>query len=199
VNIGLGVLNAFALRLAAVVGPAAAAGWAQDQQIGLFNWVELPPAVVLITTIILMDLAIYWQHRASHHFGWFWAFHCLHHADSDFDVTTGIRFHPGEALLSMVYKASIGVLIGAPPAAMLAFELYLAIGSLTEHANIKLPSSLDRAIRRIWVTPAMHIIHHSADSDDQNRNFGFALSIWDQLFGTYRNGPMPIRIGVESA
>jgi sterol desaturase/sphingolipid hydroxylase (fatty acid hydroxylase superfamily) len=186
INIGLGAFNLLLVRLASVAGPFALASLAAQQGFGLLNQFTLPPIVATILVIILMDFAIYWQHRASHRFGWFWALHKLHHADADFDITTGLRFHPGEALLSMLYKGAVGALLGAPPEAMLVFEVYIAVGSMIEHGNIALPPRLENVIRRVWVTPAMHTIHHSANGDDHNHNYSFALSIWDRLFGTYR-------------
>ena len=195
-NIGLGALNLLLVRLASVAGPFAIVTLAATYDFGLFNLVALPPAFVTILVIILMDFAIYWQHRASHRFDWFWALHKLHHADRDFDITTGLRFHPGEALLSMLYKGAIGALLGAPPEAMLLFELYIALGSMIEHGNIALPPRLERIIRRFWVTPAMHTVHHSAHGDDHNHNYSFALSLWDRLFGTYRARSSGITIGL---
>jgi sterol desaturase/sphingolipid hydroxylase (fatty acid hydroxylase superfamily) len=195
-NIGLGVLNLVLVRLAAVAGPFAVATFAAQQDFGLFNQFALPGWVGTLLVIIAMDFAIYWQHRASHRFGWFWALHKLHHADADFDVTTGLRFHPGEALLSMLYKGAIGALLGAPPEAMLLFELYIAVGSMIEHGNIALPPRLERVIRRFWVTPAMHTIHHSAIGDDHNHNYCFAISLWDRLFGTYQPNAKGNRIGL---
>jgi sterol desaturase/sphingolipid hydroxylase (fatty acid hydroxylase superfamily) len=185
-NIALGALNLVLVRLASVAGPFAVTA-------------VLPPALVTILVIILMDLAIYWQHRASHRFGWFWALHKLHHADADFDITTGLRFHPGEALLSMLYKGAVGALLGAPPEAMLLFELYIAVGSMIEHGNIALPPRLESVIRRFWVTPAMHTVHHSAHGDDHNHNYSFAISIWDRLFGTYRATGGGTMIGLPQA
>jgi sterol desaturase/sphingolipid hydroxylase (fatty acid hydroxylase superfamily) len=198
-NIGLGAFNLLLVRLASVAGPFALASLAAQQGFGLLNQLTLPPIVATILVIILMDLAIYWQHRASHHFGWFWALHKLHHADADFDITTGLRFHPGEALLSMLYKGVVGALLGAPPEAMLAFELYIAVGSMIEHGNIALPPRLERVIRRVWVTPAMHTVHHSASGDDHNHNYSFAMSIWDRLFGTYRATATGKAIGLPQA
>jgi sterol desaturase/sphingolipid hydroxylase (fatty acid hydroxylase superfamily) len=199
VNIGLGALNLLLVRLASVAGPFALASFAAQQGFGVLNQFALPPAVATILVIILMDLAIYWQHRASHRFGWFWALHKLHHADADFDITTGLRFHPGEALLSMLYKGAVGALLGAPPEAMLLFELYIAVGSMIEHGNIALPPRLERVIRRVWVTPAMHTIHHSASGDDHNHNYSFALSLWDRLFGTYRTAATGMGVGLTQA
>jgi sterol desaturase/sphingolipid hydroxylase (fatty acid hydroxylase superfamily) len=195
-NIGLGVLNLVLVRLAAVAGPFAVATFAAQQDFGLLNQFALPGWVATLLVIIAMDFAIYWQHRASHHFGWFWALHKLHHADADFDITTGLRFHPGEALLSMLYKGAVGALLGAPPEAMLLFEVYIAVGSMIEHGNIALPPWIERVIRRVWVTPAMHTVHHSALGDDHNHNYSFALSVWDRLFGTYRANGHGSEIGL---
>jgi sterol desaturase/sphingolipid hydroxylase (fatty acid hydroxylase superfamily) len=185
-NISFGAINLLLVRLASAAGPFAVASLAASYGFGLFNMISLPPLVTGLLTIILMDGAIYWQHRASHRFGWFWALHKLHHADADFDVTTGLRFHPGEALISMLYKGVIGALLGAPPEMMLVFEVYLAVGSMIEHGNIAIPQRVEAIVRRVWVTPSMHIIHHSANGDDHNHNFSFALSFWDRVFGTYR-------------
>jgi sterol desaturase/sphingolipid hydroxylase (fatty acid hydroxylase superfamily) len=185
-NIGLGAFNLLLVRLASVAGPFAIASFAAQQGFGLLNQFAVSPIVATILVIICMDFAIYWQHRASHRFGWFWALHKLHHGDTDFDITTGLRFHPGEALLSMLYKGAVGALLGAPPEAMVLFELYIAVGSMIEHGNIALPPRLESAIRRFWVTPAMHTVHHSAIGYDHNHNYSFALSLWDRLFGTYR-------------
>ncbi len=199
INIALGIGNLLLLRLLSVAGPFAFALAAQHIGFGLFNVITVPPIVTFVGVIIAMDLAIYWQHRASHQFGWFWALHRLHHADPDFDVTTGVRFHPGEAVVSMLYKGVCGALLGAPPEAMLLFELYLAVGSLTEHANLRMQPRIDRAIRLFWVTPAMHIIHHSATGDDHNHNFSFAISVWDRLFGTLRGDASGRTIGLPKS
>jgi sterol desaturase/sphingolipid hydroxylase (fatty acid hydroxylase superfamily) len=198
-NIALGVLNLLLVRLASIAGPFAIATLAVTYDFGLFNQFALPPALATIFVIILMDFAIYWQHRASHRFGWFWALHKLHHADADFDITTGLRFHPGEALLSMLYKGAVGALLGAPPEAMLLFELYIALGSMIEHGNIALPPRIERGIRAFWVTPAMHTIHHSAIGDDHNHNYSFAISLWDRLFGTYRANGHSSEIGLPQS
>lgn len=195
-NIALGALNLLLVRLVSVAGPFAIAAFAASYDFGLLNQFALPPALATILVIILMDFAIYWQHRASHRFNWFWALHKLHHADPDFDITTGLRFHPGEAVLSMLYKGAVGALLGAPPEAMLLFELYITVGSMIEHGNIALPPRIESAIRRVWVTPAMHTVHHSAHGDDHNHNYCFALSFWDRLFGTYRATGNVSRIGL---
>jgi sterol desaturase/sphingolipid hydroxylase (fatty acid hydroxylase superfamily) len=185
-NLGLGLANAVLGRLLAALGPVAAASWAATHDTGLLRLFELPPAALLILSIMLLDGAIYWQHRAMHHWHWAWWLHRLHHADPAIDVSTGIRFHPGEILVSLAYKSAVVVALGAPVSAVIAFELYLALFSMAEHSNIRLPARWEGPLRRLWVTPAMHRIHHSAHGDDHNHNYGFALALWDYLFGSYQ-------------
>jgi sterol desaturase/sphingolipid hydroxylase (fatty acid hydroxylase superfamily) len=195
-NLALGLCNGLVLRLAAVIGPLGAALLAQKYHIGLFHHLHLNAALTVILVVVLMDLAIYAQHRAMHRFAPLWHFHKLHHADTDFDITTGVRFHPGEALLSFFYKGAMVLLLGAPPQSVVVFELWLTLGSFIEHANIRLPQRVDSVIRRFWVTPAMHAVHHSAHGQDHNHNFGFAFSFWDQLFGSYRSNASGANIGL---
>jgi sterol desaturase/sphingolipid hydroxylase (fatty acid hydroxylase superfamily) len=199
VNLALGVGNALLTRLLGAAGPVAAATWAGAHDVGLFNAFALPVFAVMPLVIIALDLAIYGQHRALHRWAWGWALHRLHHADADFDVTTGVRFHPGEALVSMLWKSLCVIALGAPVAAVLAFEAYLAAGSLIEHANVRLPARTDAALRRIWVTPAMHRVHHSAHGDDHDHNFGFAIALWDRWFGSYRAAASGPNIGLSQA
>jgi sterol desaturase/sphingolipid hydroxylase (fatty acid hydroxylase superfamily) len=197
-NLLLGVANTLILRLLTAIGPIAAAHWAAGQNMGLFNYIHWPTPALAVANILLLDLAIYWQHRAFHRWHWGWALHRLHHADTMFDVTTGVRFHPGEALLSLFYKSAIVILLGVPPAIVLAFELYLTLFSLIEHANIRLPVRWEGNLRRFWVTPAMHRIHHSAHGGDHNHNYGFALALWDHLFGSYQSTASGPRIGTPT-
>jgi sterol desaturase/sphingolipid hydroxylase (fatty acid hydroxylase superfamily) len=197
-NLSLGLVNALLGRLLAALGPVGAASWAATQDIGLLRLVELPPLALLILSVILLDGAIYWQHRAMHRWQWGWLLHRLHHADTAIDVSTGIRFNPGEILFSLAYKGAVVILLGVPLSAVIIFELYLALFSMVEHANIQLSANWEGALRRVWVTPAMHRIHHSAHGNDHNHNFGFALALWDHLFGSYlpsANGP---RFGLPS-
>lgn len=186
VNLGLGLANSVAVRLLSVAGPAAMALWAQSADVGLFRQIDFAGPWAVAVSVVLMDLALYWQHRAMHSHDWLWAVHRLHHADGAMDVSTGVRFNPAEAILSMVYKSLVVVVLGAPVLAVFLFEAWIAIGSLIEHSNVRLPAAWDRRIRRVWVTPAMHLVHHSAHGDDHNHNYGFAIALWDHLFGTHK-------------
>ncbi len=198
VNLGLGVLNALVVRAAAALGPVAAALWAGQAGWGLFHLVTLPGWLVIMLAVMLMDLALYLQHRALHRLPWGWALHKLHHADTAMDVSTAVRFNPAEAVVSMLYKSALTLILGLPVAAVLLFEAWLAVGSMIEHGNIRLSPRADAAIRRIWVTPAMHAVHHSAHGDDHNHNYGFALAIWDHLLGTHRAAASGGQLGLPT-
>lgn len=149
----------------------------------------LPAWAGVVAGILLLDLAIYWQHRLLHIVPIFWRLHRVHHADKGFDVTTAVRFHPLEIVLSMGIKLGLIALLGVPALAVLLFEIALSAGSLFTHSNIGLPVSLDRRLRWLFVTPDMHRIHHSVHKDETNSNFGFHLSVWDRIFGSYRAMP----------
>jgi sterol desaturase/sphingolipid hydroxylase (fatty acid hydroxylase superfamily) len=196
VNFALGLVNALLVRLARVAAPVGVAVMAASADYGLLRQVDLPLPAVIIIAIIVMDFAIYWQHRLFHMTRWGWALHRLHHADGALDVSTAVRFNPAEALVSMLYKSALTLFLGLPWHAVLAFEAWLAVGSIIEHANLRLPPRADAVLRRIWVTPAMHRVHHSAHGNDHNHNYGFALSVWDHLFGTYRAQPSGQQIGL---
>ena len=188
-NLGLSFLNTLILRLlfpAAAVGMAALArqkGW------GLFNAHDAPAWLALTASVVILDFVIYLQHVLMHALPLLWRLHRVHHADLDFDTTTGIRFHPLETVVSMLIKMAAVVLLGAPLVAVLFFEVLLNATSLFNHGNVHLPSNLDRTLRLVVVTPDMHRVHHSVDEDETNSNFGFNLPWWDRLFGTYRAEP----------
>ena len=188
-NIGLVVFNTSLLR---VVFPLAAVGvaeYAQLLQWGLFNLVEVHPAIALLVSIIVLDAAIYLQHVMFHAIPLLWRLHRVHHADLDFDVTTGARFHPIEILLSMLIKFAVILLLGPPLAAVVIFEVILNAMAMFNHSNVRMPLALDAVLRRLIVTPDMHRVHHSHLADETNSNFGFNLSVWDRVFGTYRAQP----------
>ena len=139
--------------------------------------------------VLMLDLAIYFQHRVFHAVPALWRLHRMHHADLDFDATTGLRFHPVEIGLSMAIKLAVVVLIGAPPVAVLVFEVILSAASIFNHSNVRLPERLYRMLRRVLVTPDMHRVHHSIIRYETNSNFGFSVPWWDRLFGTYLAQP----------
>ena len=152
--------------------------------------------VALVLALVLLDLAIYAQHIVFHRVPALWALHRVHHADPHFDVTTGLRFHPLEILLSMGLKIVLVVALGAPPVAVLLFEVILNAASLFNHANIRLPVAVDRLLRLVVVTPDMHRVHHSDLRTETDSNYGFSVPWWDRLFGTYRAAPAAGQEGV---
>ncbi len=185
-NIGLSVLNTLVVRLLSLLLPVlpVAVAVTVDGE-GLLGALSMPTFVTCVAGFLLLDLAVYMQHVVFHHVPWFWRLHRVHHADTQFDVTTAIRFHPVEILLSLVWKIAVIIAFGIPALAVLVFEVVLNASAMFSHANVRLPGSLDRALRAIVVTPDMHRVHHSVVPREINTNFGFNLSVWDRLFGTY--------------
>jgi sterol desaturase/sphingolipid hydroxylase (fatty acid hydroxylase superfamily) len=188
-NIGLLLLNSLVLRLlfpAAAVGiaySAASLGW------GLFNQVDLPYWLEVTLSVLLLDLAIYLQHRLMHQLPLLWKLHRVHHADLDIDMTTGSRFHTLEILVSMLIKWLVIFLLGPALLAVLIFEILLNGMAVFNHANVRLPAKLDGLLRGLVVTPDMHRVHHSILRNETDSNFGFNLSVWDRLFNTYIDQP----------
>jgi sterol desaturase/sphingolipid hydroxylase (fatty acid hydroxylase superfamily) len=188
-NLGLLVVDGVLVRLVApgvVIGVAMAGeahGW------GLLNAHAMPAWTKAMVAVVMLDLAIYFQHVLFHAVPVLWRLHRVHHADTDFDVTTGTRFHPFEILLSVAIKCAAVAVIGAPAIAVLAFEMLLNATALFNHANGRLPASVGRWLRWFVVTPDMHRVHHSIVVQETNSNFGFNLPYWDHLFGTYRAQP----------
>jgi sterol desaturase/sphingolipid hydroxylase (fatty acid hydroxylase superfamily) len=193
-NLGIVVVGTLLLRAVFPVAAIGAATLASDAGWGVFNVLRVPPALAFAGSILLLDLAVWAQHRLFHGVPLLWRLHRVHHADLDFDATTGLRFHPLELLLSMLLKVVVVLVLGAPPLAVLAFEVLLNAASLFSHSNVRLSSRLDAALRTVMVTPDMHRVHHSTDPLETDRNFGFALSWWDRLAGTYLAQP---RLGHE--
>ena len=188
-NLALVFVNSALMRLLIPVSLIWFADHAALQNWGLFNLLDVPYWVGFIISLILLDVGMYFQHRLFHAVPVLWRLHRLHHADLDFDVTTGLRFHPIEILLSMGIKFALVAALGAPAAAVLVFEVVLNGMSLFNHANMKMPAGLDGFLRIFVVTPDVHRVHHSINSLETNSNFGFNLSCWDHLFGTYRAQP----------
>ena len=172
---------AFALPILAVV----AAADASAQGLGLFNRLDWPVWVELAIALLAFDLAIWAQHLITHKVPLFWRFHRVHHADRDFDVTTALRFHPVEIVASAALKVGLVYLLGPSVLAVILFEITLNAAAMFNHANLRLPGWLDRAVRLVLVTPDMHRVHHSVLRDEHDSNFGFSLSLWDRIFQTY--------------
>lgn len=200
-NLSIVLLNTLSVRLAfptAAVGMAALGvehGW------GLLNNYAVPTWLAIPLAVMAMDFAIWLQHVLVHAVPALWRLHRVHHADLDYDLTTGARFHPLEILLSMTIKFATITVLGAPVLAVVIFEIVLSSGALFNHGNIRLPAALDRALRWVVVTPDMHRVHHSVEPDESNSNFGFNLTWWDRLFGTYREqaraGQLAMTIGIH--
>jgi sterol desaturase/sphingolipid hydroxylase (fatty acid hydroxylase superfamily) len=200
-NLLLVVVDTLALRLLFPLTAVGAGLIAAEQSWGLLNLITLPTWFSVILALVALDFVIYLQHRLFHAAPWLWRLHRLHHADLEFDVTTGIRFHPIEIVLSMGIKLTAIVMLGAPALAVLIFEVVLNATSMFNHANVRLPDWLDRRLHFFVVTPDMHRVHHSVVRRETNSNFGFNLPWWDRLFGTYRAQPaaghLNMTIGIE--
>lgn len=184
-NVSLMLVGAALLALVSLSSAVAAAWIAQRYGWGLFHALEVRLAVAFVLSLLLLDLALYGQHRLMHQWPLLWRLHRVHHSATDLDVSAGVRFHPAEALVSMGFKALVVIALGAPPAAVLLFEILLNGFSLFTHANLRLPPAAERVMRRIFITPGVHWIHHSEVPAEQTTNFGFCLSLWDRCFGTW--------------
>lgn len=192
-NIAIVLLDSAIIRLMASLtvplAAIAAAMYAETRGWGLLNILVLPAWAEVLAAIIVLDFAIWLQHLLAHKIGVLWRLHQMHHADRDIDVTTAIRFHPVEIALSMIYKIAWVFVLGASPLAVLLFELILNGCAMFNHANVALPRWLDRVLRTVLVTPDMHRVHHSVIHREHDSNYGFNLSIWDRMFGTYTAEP----------
>jgi len=188
-NLAIVVINSLVLRW---LFPVLAVGFAMESQNrgwGLLNKIDLGYGANLAVSVVFLDFIIYLQHAMVHFIPLFWRIHRMHHTDLDFDVTTGSRFHPIEIVLSMVIKIAVIAALGPLPLAVFIFEIVLNGTALFNHGNIRLPLRAERVIRWLIVTPDMHRIHHSIYPEETNSNFGFSLSLWDRLCGTYRAQP----------
>jgi sterol desaturase/sphingolipid hydroxylase (fatty acid hydroxylase superfamily) len=188
-NLSLVALDTIVVRLVLPVAAVGVAGIAEAEGLGLLNQVDLPLWLAVPVAIAVLDLAIWGQHVAMHKVPVLWRLHRVHHSDVDFDATTALRFHPLEILISALYKMAVVAVLGAPAFAVILFEMLLSASALFTHGNVGLPPGVDRALRRLIVTPDMHRIHHSVVPEETDSNYGFSLSLWDRLFGTYRDQP----------
>jgi len=200
-NLGLVFLNSAILRLIFPMAAIGVAAFAAEQGWGLLNYFQLPFAFSVLLAIVALDFIIYLQHVLVHAVPALWRLHRVHHADLDYDVTTGARFHTLEIILSMLIKFATILVLGPPVVAVIIFEVVLNAMAMFNHSNVSLPSRLDRIVRLFVVTPDMHRVHHSVEDNEANSNFGFNLSIWDRLFGTYiaqpREGHENMTIGIH--
>jgi sterol desaturase/sphingolipid hydroxylase (fatty acid hydroxylase superfamily) len=196
-NLGLVVLNTVMLRLLFPLAAVGVAAFCVQNGWGLINHFRVPFVLAVPLAVIAMDFVIWLQHVMVHAVPALWRLHRVHHADLDYDLTTGARFHPIEIILSMLIKFATIVVLGPPVVAVVIFEVLLNATAMFNHGNIRLPAGLDRALRWIVVTPDMHRVHHSVEDDETNSNFGFNLPWWDRLFGTYRDQPRAGHVGMS--
>jgi sterol desaturase/sphingolipid hydroxylase (fatty acid hydroxylase superfamily) len=188
-NLLMQLVNTTSLRLIFPVFPVGIALLCTERGWGLLNFCQVPWAFAIVAGILALDVAIYFQHVMFHATPLFWRLHMVHHTDQDIDVTTGVRFHPLEIILSLSIKMAVVAIVGAPALAVLIFEVLLSGASMFNHSNLKIPIVLDRIIRLLLVTPDMHRVHHSVIIRESNSNYGFSFSVWDRVFGTYRPQP----------
>lgn len=200
-NLALAAIGTLALRVAVPLLATGTALEAARRGFGLFNWLDIPAVLAFVLSLLALDLLVYAQHVVFHKAGFLWRMHRVHHADPHIDVTTGIRFHPLEILISMGVKMAAVALLGAPAAAVILFEVLLNAAAMFNHSNLRIGEKADAVLRRIIVTPDMHRVHHSIHRDEHDTNFGFSISLWDRLFGTYRAQPREgheaMRIGLS--
>ena len=200
-NLSISAINVLMTRLLAPFTVIFVAFYAHSSGIGLLNVIETPTLLSIVVAVLLLDLSIYIQHIIFHKVDFLWHLHRMHHADLEFDVTTAIRFHPIEIALSLAIKMAVVLAIGAPAIAVVVFEVLLNGTSVFNHANIRIPASIDKFLRLFVVTPDMHRVHHSIIRKETNSNFGFNLPWWDYIFRTYRAQPelghSEMTIGIE--
>jgi sterol desaturase/sphingolipid hydroxylase (fatty acid hydroxylase superfamily) len=200
-NLGIVAANTLLVRILFPTTAVGLALLAQTRGFGLFNMIALPAWIGVVASVVILDIAIYLQHVLFHAVPALWRLHRMHHADLEFDVSTGLRFHPIEILLSMLIKFAVVAALGAPALSVLIFEVLLNATSMFNHANIRIPLGIDRVLRWLVVTPDMHRVHHSILARETNSNFGFNLPWWDRLLGTYRAQPAAgheaMTIGIE--
>jgi len=189
INLSMVVIDSIAVRLCFPLLAVGAAQYADDHTIGIFNLIVLPDVITVVIALLLLDLLIYAQHMLFHRIPILWSLHKVHHTEIALDVTSAVRFHPVEIMLSMLIKIAFVLLMGIPVLAVILFEISLNSLALFNHSNLKLPEGLDKILRKIIITPEVHWIHHSQIVKETNSNYGFNLIIWDKLFSTYTEKP----------
>ncbi len=188
-NFGLIAIDIVVQRLLFGAAAIAAAVYAKEHRFGLLPLMHWPWPIKAVVGFVVLDCALYLQHRVFHAVPWLWRLHRVHHTDPDLDASSGLRFHPGEIVISLIYKAGVVLALGVDPWTVLVFESTLNGAAIFTHGNIGIPESFDRIVRKFVVTPDMHRIHHSVEQAETDSNFGFFLSVWDRVFGTDRAAP----------
>lgn len=194
-NFSLVIINSLVLRFLLPISAASVA--LIENEYAILNYLQLPKFVSIILCIILLDMIIYFQHRVFHMVSFFWKFHKIHHIDQELDTSSGIRFHPVEIIFSMFIKCLVVLVVGVQFEAVVMFEIILNASSLFNHANINLSNKMDTMLRRLIVTPDMHRIHHSVLKNETNSNYGFNLSCWDRVFGTYKHSATKSQVQID--
>lgn len=196
-NVGLMGLNFAVVRIFSAGGAILVADYSQEHGLGLFNTLSLSQWLTVGLSLVLLDLAIYFQHRVFHKVPLFWRIHRVHHSDIGFDASTAVRFHPVEILLSMYYKMIIVLAFGISAGSVVVFEIILNGCALFNHGNVRIPKPWDKRFRWVLITPDMHRIHHSTKRSETDSNYGFSVSWWDRLFRTYTHDPVLGQKGME--
>ncbi len=197
-HLGLLVVGTLFIRMLLPIGTLGWAHWCQQQGWGWFHAVDADHLISYIGLFLALDVIIYWQHRLSHHWPWLWRLHRVHHSDPHLDVTTALRFHPLELLVSTGIKCVAIALLGVPVWIFFAFECYLSCSALFTHANFSWSNRTEYLWRKIWITPALHRVHHSIRRSEQRKNFSFGLNCWDRCFGSYQpEAGTPLQLGSE--
>lgn len=187
-NFGIVIINSLML-IAIPVSAVAASLFSLQHKFGLFIWAEISLWPAILISFLVLELIIYWQHRIFHMFPFLWKIHRMHHTDTGFDVSTALRFHPVEILLSILIKVGVIILLGTPLLGVIIFEIVLNASAMFNHSNARLPNWVDKYLRLVIVTPDMHRVHHSIHNDEHNFNYGFFLPIWDRIFSSYKDQP----------
>ncbi|OIQ51754.1 Fatty acid hydroxylase superfamily protein [Pseudodesulfovibrio hydrargyri] len=188
-NLSVAVLASVLTRVLIPILPAGVAAYCRTHGLGLLHLVSPPPVLAWIVSVLVLDMAIYWQHVLFHRRQLLWRVHRMHHADLDIDASTGIRFHPIEIVLSMLIKLAVVLVLGPPAGAVILFEILLNGCAVFNHANVRIPLHVDRVLRLFLVTPDQHRVHHSTNMREANMNFGFNFPWWDRMFRTYKPQP----------
>lgn len=201
INLGLALTNQLLVRFSLGAIAYFTAVYAQEQNFGLLNLLTLPHTLSLFISVLVLDFAIYYQHIISHKWAWLWRLHQVHHSDLEIDVTTAVRFHPLEIILSLFYKSFWVLLLGVNPVAVIIFEIILNGAATFNHSNINLSLTFDKALRWLIITPDMHRIHHSTIKSEMDSNYGFSISLWDRIFKTYtknsQDSQLTMKIGLK--